>query len=183
MIRGRSGDDTLVGGDGDDTLLGGNGSDNITGSRGDDRLFGENGNDILRGKEDNDILVGGIGNDDLSGDSGVDVLIGGKGTDIMDAGSGADLLIGGSTSIDDDAAMLSLILAEWSSSNTYIERVNNLRDGSGTTGGGANGTLYLPGIITNDTQNDELTGAGSRDYFWALQAEILDQETNEVNDI
>ena len=111
------------------------------------------------------------------------MLIGGPGSDSMDGGSGADLLLGGSTSIDDDAALVSLIMAEWSSSNTYIERVNNLRDGSGTPGGGVNGMLYLPGIYTNDTQNDDVTGGGSRDYFWALQAEILDQAANEINDI
>ena len=182
LIKGGAGDDFIDGGIGYDTLRGGNGNDTIIGNKGNDRVFGQSGNDILSGNEGNDILVGGTGDDMISGEADEDVLIGGSGIDVMEGNNGGDLLIGGSTSIDNDAAQLDLLMAEWKSANGYNARVANLNDGSGTAGGGANGSLFLPDIVVADTDDDELSGNSSRDYFWGLQSEILDLAANELFD-
>ena len=183
LIKGGGGDDFIDGGIGFDTLRGGNGNDTIVGNKGNDRIFGQNGNDILSGNEGTDIVVGGNGDDTLSGEGQADVLIGGAGLDILNGDNDGDLLIGAATTVDNISAQLDLIMAEWKSANGYNARVSNLFDGSGTTGGGTNGTLYLPGIIVADTDVDQLTGGASRDYFWALPSEVVDLESNELTDV
>ncbi len=84
LLLGRRGNDVLRGGRGKDTLRGGNGDDTLYGGLGDDTLYGGLGNDMLYGVEGNDILYGGAGNDTLSvseGYGGENVLYGGKGDD------------------------------------------------------------------------------------------------------
>ncbi|MFD0979494.1 calcium-binding protein [Tropicimonas aquimaris] len=83
-IRGRGGDDLLVGGGGDDSLYGGadddvarggTGSDLLAGQRGADRLFGGRGSDTLAGGAQADLLNGGLGADVLTGGGGADRFI------------------------------------------------------------------------------------------------------------
>jgi hypothetical protein len=84
LLLGRRGNDVLRGGRGKDTLRGGNGDDTLYGGAGDDVLYGGLGNDRLYGVEGNDTLYGGAGNDTLSvseGYGGENVLYGGKGDD------------------------------------------------------------------------------------------------------
>lgn len=182
-IKGGSGSDTIDGGIGYDTIRGGSGNDILIGNKGNDRLFGQAGNDILNGNAGNDILVGGSGVDTINGDFDADLLIGSSGVDILRGGLGADILIGGSTSIDNISGSLDLIMAEWKSTNGYNARVNNLRDGTGTVGGGANGTLYLPDVVLlPDADVDDVQGQGSRDYFWGDATEVGDLLGNEIVD-
>jgi Ca2+-binding RTX toxin-like protein len=187
-LFGGSGDDTLCGGDGNDTVYGQAGNDFAGGDAGNDKVYGEAGNDFLRGDEGNDNLYGGSGNDRLFGlagndqvfgDSGNDIAVGGDGNDKLYGSSGRDVLIGGDgadtlfgethddilvagpTLHDENDDALVAILAEWTSSNSYTTRVNNLR-----LGGGANGLFVLDGAtVFDDGLIDTLRGDGSLDWF------------------
>ena len=81
---------------GDDTLIGGSGNDYLNGERGDDLILGNDGNDYLEGGQGNDTLLGGTGNDKLVGGQGEDLLVAGDGGDRLDGGQGDDTLEGGS---------------------------------------------------------------------------------------
>jgi Ca2+-binding RTX toxin-like protein len=134
---------------------------------GDDLLFGGDGNDILRGGPGNDALIGGSGNDLLDGGAGRDLLIGGQGSDSLAAGSGGALLIGGRTLFDDSDAALSAIVAEWSSSRSYVDRISNLSgNGSGPRSNG-NTFLQTQATVFNDDSKDFLTGGPGDDWFFA----------------
>lgn len=87
-VEGGSGDDTLVdtcanrcgvlhGRSGDDTLQGGD-------------IIGDGGEDSLTGTSSNDFLAAGPGNDTLVGSGGDDILVPGGGDDSVDGGAGAD---------------------------------------------------------------------------------------------
>lgn len=111
-VRGRDGDDTIIGGAGNDNFEGNQGNDSIEGGAGNDYLGGDDGNDTLIGGGGRDNLWGGDGNDslvagdgvpdgdwiqgsDLDGGSGDDTLIGGSGGDFMNLSSGIDTVSGG----------------------------------------------------------------------------------------
>ncbi|WP_171100816.1 CAP domain-containing protein [Ruegeria sp. HKCCD7255] len=93
VLKGRDGDDRLVGAKGQDKLLGQQGDDALYGRQGADRLKGANGNDSLFGGGGNDILKGGAHNDRLVGGGGKDKLAGGGGNDVMTGGRGADQFV------------------------------------------------------------------------------------------
>jgi hypothetical protein len=116
------------------------------------------------------VASGGAGNDILTGGPGRSILIGGTGSDLLYGGGGQDLLIGGNTDFDSNAAALLDILDEWTSSHTLEERVRNIVDGSGTTGGGLNGAYYLTdgpsGTVHNDGAIDVLIGGAGTDWLF-----------------
>ena len=101
-LNGKSGADTIFGGDagtwfwgeaGDDVLHGNGGADTLSGGGDNDGLFGGDGNDVLNGNGGNDTLNGGTGND---------FLIGGSGADCFEfvEGHGSDTISGFDTDID-----------------------------------------------------------------------------------
>jgi len=162
IVLGEGGNDRLYGEAGNDLLLGGAGNDFLYGGDGDDALYGELGNDQLLGENDNDLMLGGDGADKLFGGEGRDVLIGGQKADTLFGNGGDDILIAGKTVYDDNRAALDAILAEWTSANSYEDRLDHLE-----AGGGANGSVVLiddytviEGII------DTLAGNGDRDWFF-----------------
>jgi Ca2+-binding RTX toxin-like protein len=160
-LFGEAGNDRLWGEAGDDLLIAGTGNDFVYGGNGNDQLFGQAGNDQLFGDTGNDIVVGGDGNDKLFGSTGRDLLIGGAGADQLFGEAHDDLLIAGSTTFDESQDALSAILAEWTSSNDYATRINNLR-----FGGGANGAFTLDSAtVVDDFAADTLWGHGGQDWF------------------
>jgi len=161
-LFGETGNDKLFGDAGNDLLLGGDGNDFLFGSIGNDELYGQAGNDQLYGDPGNDIVVGGDGNDKLFGSTGRDILIGGQGSDTLYGEAGDDILIGGSTANDENREALEAILAEWNSSNSYNDRVDNIRLG----GGGANGGFtFDEASVFDDNAADTLYGDGGNDWF------------------
>jgi Ca2+-binding RTX toxin-like protein len=121
--------------------------------------------------------VGGVGNDKLFGSAGRDLLIGSLGLDLLFGEAQDDTLVAGSTSYDEDEAALLAILAEWTSTNSYIARVNNIR-----LGGGANGTITLDsGTVADDGASDTLWGNGSLDWFlFGVGDKLKDKAINEL---
>src|SRR5204862_7097605 len=73
----------------------------------------------------------------------------------------SDILVAGSSAHDEDAVALRALLAEWTSSNSYAARVNNLR-----SGGGANGAVTLDSAsVLDDGMVATLIANGGLDWF------------------
>ena len=98
-------------------------ADSITGNAADNRLFGGAGNDTMAGGLGNDVVIGGAGNDTLDGDDGRDLLVGGLGIDVLRGLGGDDVLIGGQTTYDANVSALDALMAEWTGTGTYAQRV------------------------------------------------------------
>ena len=78
-----------------------------------------------------------------------------------------DLLIAGSTSFDSNPAALTQIVTEWSSADSYTNRVAALRTGS-------NGLPKLDATtVTNDQEQDRLIGGQGLDWFFGALPDLL----------
>ena len=162
-LHGDAGNDSLYGGRNDDELFGGDGNDWLFGRGGNDRLYGEAGQDDLHGQAGYDIQFGGAGNDRLHGGIDRDILIGGLGADTLLGKSGSDILIGGTTVHDANKPAMTAILAEWTSGNDYVTRVNHIRSGLGQS----NGFSLTAGVtVIDDGVVDELFGGTGLDWFF-----------------
>jgi Ca2+-binding RTX toxin-like protein len=148
--------ESLDGSDFDDRLYGNALANRIRGGGGNDIVRGEAGNDIVEGNEGDDVVLGGLGSDKLYGSLGRDLLIGGSQTDLLYGATGDDILIGGNTTHDGSEAALLAIMAEWTSANSNIDRINNLKNGTGVAPKN-NGTTYLDNAtVLNDGAIDSL---------------------------
>jgi Ca2+-binding RTX toxin-like protein len=176
LAGGDAGNDVVNGGFGDDLLLGGDGNDVLDGAVGNDHLYGQADNDTLIGGVGNNILVGGDGNDKLVARFGHNILIGGDGKDKLYGNAGDDILIGGSTAHDEDDEALQAILDEWTSGNSYEDRVFNIRNGGGDNGG----FVFDDLTVLDDGLTDTLIGDGGRDWFLAgANDKVKDRAGNE----
>ncbi len=147
------------------TLTSGNAIENLTGGSGDDTLIGNGLNNTLTGGDGDDILTGGAGNDTLLGGDGNNILIGGLGNDTLTGGADEDLLIGARYTLEADAAALNLLRAEWTSADSFSDRIAHLL---GTLAGGANGSSTLkPTTVKEDSAKDTLTGGAGDDWYLA----------------
>lgn len=88
LLKGRGGDNTLVGGNLTDRLQGDAGEDLVKGGRGNDLLDPDRGDDVLKGGPGRDEMDGGAGSDKLIGGPGRDVMIGKGGRDVFKARDG-----------------------------------------------------------------------------------------------
>jgi len=122
----------------------------------------------------NNVLIGGDGNDSLTTATGRDLLIGGNGKDKLNGGANDDLLIGGYSRYDGNLPALANIMQEWTSGNSYNDRVGHLL---GTTPNGFNGsTLIQAGFdVFDDVAVDTVTGGTGQDLFFARSAATKDQ--------
>jgi Ca2+-binding RTX toxin-like protein len=145
-----------------ENVIGGTGSDTLSGDNLANRLEGRLGHDTLAGGGGYDVLLGGEGNDRLEGGDGRDMLIGGNGADQVFGGLDEDILVAGRTRYDANLAALSYIFQEWSSGNSYRERVGNIRSGSGLT---RHFRLDSTTMLA-DQSSDDLWGGDGNDWFW-----------------
>lgn len=129
-------------------------------------FYGGPGVDLVQGGAGNDILLGGGGVDVLSGGGGRNLIIGGAGSDVLVGSNSDDILIAGSTAFDNDPAALAAILAEWTSSHSYTQRVNNLRNSS-PAANRLNGSVFLiaDSTVFDDGSLDILSGGSGQDWF------------------
>lgn len=95
------------------------------------QLDGGSGNDHLQGGGGNNVLLGGPGDDVLQGGAGRDLLVGGPGADRLIGESGDDLLVAGDVRFQALDAALGAIMAEWTSTRSYVQRVANLCGNTG----------------------------------------------------
>jgi Ca2+-binding RTX toxin-like protein len=140
-------------------------------------LFGGDGNDLLNGGLGNDVLQGGDGVDLATGGFGRDLIVGGRGADLLFGDFEEDIIVAGTTAHDHDVAALGLIMAEWTSSRTFQQRVANLEGaGSGASWTNRlNANIFLvsqPGgpndvTVFDDESVDLLVGGADRDWFFA----------------
>ncbi|HVK14544.1 MAG TPA: hypothetical protein VM597_37745, partial [Gemmataceae bacterium] len=124
----------------------------------------------LAGGAGDDVLSGGDGNDALTDGLGKNVLLGGLGADKLTGGTGDDLLVGGSTSFDGDPTALKDVQAEWTSADTYANRVAHL---SGTAGGLNNARVLTAATVQNDGAADTLAGKGGTDWYVSSLLDVL----------
>jgi uncharacterized delta-60 repeat protein len=176
IIDGGAGNDSITLSSGENGSLG-HPSSSITGGAGDDTLIGGTGADNIDGGAGNDIIVAGAGNDTVTGGAGNDIIIGDTGADNLTGGGDDDILIGGTTSYDSNLIALNAIKAEWTSSDTYAQRVANIENGSGS-GSHLNGPFFLtPNTATatvfNDSTADTLTGSGGTDLFYKSTGDTI----------
>lgn len=140
--------------------LAGNDDVQVTGDVANDAwIFGGDGNDRLKGGVANDVLLGDDGDDLLVGKRGRDLLIGGRGSDRIIGQTDDDILISGwlhTYSSQHRDQLLCSIMQEWTSNNSYLTRVNNLK------------WTLQPGETVLDASGDKdvLTGAQGDDWFF-----------------
>lgn len=128
-------------------------------------LYGGHGDDRVKGGGGNDVLLGGDGDDLLVGGQGRDLLIGGLGADRIVGNADDDILISGTTDHDADPTALARLLAEWTSTLSYLNRAANLYCGYG--GDRQNGSYYLnQNTVHDDNAADVLTGSQGQDLFF-----------------
>ncbi len=148
-------------------------------------LIGGSGADELTASSAASVLIGGGGNDHLVGGGGRNILVGGLGSDRLEGRGGDDLVIGGRTALDNNTGSLWQLLAEWSSTRTYDQRIANL-NGTGV-GPRSNGESFLRNdledtIFGDEGMLDELLGGTGRDWFIAdLEDQLLDRVTTGIN--
>ncbi len=130
-------------------------------------LDGGDGNNFLVGGGGNSVLLGGGGNDTLIGRANRDLLIGGGGQDVL-VGMGGDILISGSVRFDNNQTALAAVLREWTSRDSYQQRVDDLT-GVPTLALGRrrNGNFFLirATIQQDDVSNLVVVGPGRNLLF------------------
>jgi hypothetical protein len=134
----------------------------------------------LTGNSQADVLVGGNATDYLYSGSGASILIGGGGQDYLyDTSAGKDILIGGNVGFGSSnlEVALAAILAEWSSSDSYLARIQKI-----ATGVDANHLYKLDNTtVTDDHVADWLEGSTSTsalDWYFADSASGSDHTDN-----
>ncbi len=134
------------------------------------------------------LLDGGAGDDHLRAGRAGSILIGGPGSDELVGNGASDLLIGGITLYEHQVTAQRTLLTEWSSRNSYEDRVANLRRG----GGLAPAPIRLQAGVTvlDDHASDVLQGGKGRDWFFADldgadddDDQVIDRELQELIDL
>ena len=135
-------------------------------------IFGGAGNDVFYADSGNSVLVGGSGNNVLVSGRGRNILIAGcGGRNVILGTQGDNVEISGSTAYDANQAALAAILAEWSSGDSYAQRVGRL---NGTIAGGLNGSWVLvAGTIAHGTNDNYLFGGTGQNAYFARQTGSL----------
>jgi Ca2+-binding RTX toxin-like protein len=143
-------------------------------------LFGQAGDDLLVAGAGASVLVGGAGNDTLHGSALRDLLFGGLGADLLfgiaperaGAMDDGDLIASDLTAWEYDPNLLASIFSRWSSTNSYADRLRNLR------------YVRTPALnnttVFDDFAIDRLTGGAGLDWFAFFSTDlVLDPENGE----
>jgi RHS repeat-associated protein len=128
-------------------------------------IHGEAGNDYLAAGGGPSVLLGGEGNDRLNGGPGTGILVGGSGLDELIGGSGGDVLIGGRLDRSDDDDFLAELLGAWILGDPYEDRI---------------AALDALLSVTDDGDEDDLSGGSGRDLFWVGTGDVDDHDSNET---
>jgi Ca2+-binding RTX toxin-like protein len=143
-------------------------------------LFGQDGDDLLAGSAGSNVLVGGAGNDTLYGYAARDLLFGGLGADTLhgiapdefNRVDDGDLIASDLTAWEYDPNLLASIFNRWTSTNSYADRLQNLRYLQATA---INNTT-----VFDDFAADRLIGKSGRDWFVFFSTDfVMDAEPGE----
>ncbi len=135
--------------------------------------FGGSGNDLLIGSDGHDVLMGDAGNDLILGRGGRDLSVGGGGSDALLDDGGDDIQIAGDLTLPDLPIGIGNIMREWTSTRSFVDRVNNLKgDLSGNYDNGMT-LLLVNQTVFNDTAADFLWGGSTSDWFFADEEDDL----------
>ncbi len=156
LIKGTTGNDTLVGTDLYDVIFGGAGNDTIDGGAGNDKLYGGDGNDTF---------LGGAGEDQMSGDAGIDTV------DYSNSQAAVTVSLSTGTGSGGDAQGDTLSGIENLIGSNDRDHGDNLRgDGGNNIIDGGWGSDFLFGSGGNDTLiggagSDTMSGGRDADTF------------------
>lgn len=162
VVKGGSGDDTLIGDTGSNALHGGDGRDHLAGGAGDDLIDGGAGGDTLADGTGTDAVLGGDGNDLMlvATDGEDDVFDGGSGMDTLDLTGtrlGVSVDLGGGTATGAETGRDALRAIEVVLAGSGEDRL------VGSTGSdklhGGDGDDHLAGLQGDDV----LEGGSGRD--------------------
>ena len=191
-LDGGAGNNTLKGGQAGDTLIGGfdgsegrQGNNVIIAGSGANTIYGNGVNGPEGVTAGNHLIVGGSGVDTIygafgsvnhnGGEGGRNLIVGGGGADTIYASQNANgaeggfgsILVAGTTSLNQTA--LQAVLAEWTSTHSYAQRLANIQ-GQSTAGFASrlNGTNYLIAgqNVANDAAADKLWGDTTGELNW-----------------
>jgi hypothetical protein len=146
--------------------------------------FGQDTLTVAAGGGGNNILIGNGADDTLTDNgSGYNILIGaGAGGDTI-TGNGNDILISGTTSYDSDTsaniAALDAILAEWTSSDSYMTRINKIMSGVGSGSYAFNASTITPDRNLN-TLSDGGSQPANTNWFLASSRDTVNKNSNEI---
>jgi hypothetical protein len=135
--------------------------------------FGGSGNDFLIGSAGHDVLMGDSGNDLMVGRGGRDLSVGGSGGDGLLDDGGDDIQIAGTLTLPDLSIGLGNIMREWTSTRSFVDRVNNLKGDLSGTYANDNTLLLVNQTVFNDTAADFLWGGSTNDWFFADEEDDL----------
>ena len=144
-----------------------------------EHAVGGSGNDVLTGNDRDNILVGNDGDDQLSSAGGRDIVIGGRGMDALLGGSGDDILIAGRTTHDPVISNTQRLLIEWTSANTYVQRIANLRAGVGSP---AVSLKKSVNVVDDGAISDDLTGGEGNDWYFRALSDFIADPLGEIID-
>ena len=104
-------------------------------------------------------------------------MIGGSGASTLRGNGGDDILISGYTVYDANDAALWSIMAEWTSADSFTQRVADISDATLSPGfaNRRNGNYFLIADVTvfNDPAKDKLNGGGGDDWLFADAADNI----------
>lgn len=198
LFGGQAGD-TLIGGsdgaegvDGSNVIIGGDGADTIVGNGVYSRKGETGGNNLILGGGGDDTIVGNyvVNPTGDGGEGGHNVIVGGDGADTIYSSQGFDgaegghgsIIISGETSLDQTA--LQGVLAEWSSSDSLVLKMADIRGANGTQG--QNGSSYLipASTVSNDNAIDSIFSDSNGAASWLIFDFDLDVIANKkANDV
>jgi PKD repeat protein len=139
-------------------------------------MYGDAGDDRFKGGAGHDVILGGIGNDLLQGGGGRDLLIGGLGADRIVGNADDDILIAGFTLHDRNQTALNQVMAEW----THANRANAERVAALTAG--VEGVALNQTTVSQDGEDDLLTGSAGQDWFFFDLIDDRDKVTDLKNE-
>ncbi|WP_254512620.1 PKD domain-containing protein [Anatilimnocola floriformis] len=135
--------------------------------------FGGSGNDFLIGSDGHDVLMGDSGNDLMIGRGGRDLSVGGSGSDVLLDDGGDDIQIAGTLTLPDLPIGLGNIMREWTSTRSFVDRVNNLKGDLSGTYANDKTLLLVNQTVFNDNSADFLWGGSTSDWFFADENDDL----------
>ena len=167
----------------------------LRGNSGDDTLIGGTGDQLLYGTGGNDLLIAGNGNQELYGGSGDDWIVAGFGNQVFDGGAGRDTLdfsrLNAFVDIDIDLHYVN-VLDPGTHALLYTSSVKSFDVIIGSNGGNDfhaaeyTSRSYIGGDASDryrsESGGDTVTGGGGADVFGWMKKYVIDGLVDHITD-